>query len=338
MPINNTKTRALTILKDYVNQMRAAGYSDALIKKKLLENPTITIPEDVSGYGGQTWTGGMGSELLPVTKTPLSRSKETAMGGIPSPDDYMSYKAGQPTTQLPNYAELMGQTQPTGQFGQTKQQNVMNALAEYLSNYQGKTLGYDQGLMEAGVAGMPREYGAQLFQQYKQQTTQKAQERKNVMRNLIAMGASPDELIAASFSIGEPMTMEQAIASAKVGGWQSPEDAQKLENSVNKKLQDFVTSSGQTSYVASLADLIQQGTPLNTMKVEAIKDGLILMDEEWNWLYNKYSPKGITKVGSSFGGAGTTTKTVSPSYPNVPQTYTNQALGQVAAIQKYIKK
>lgn len=294
---NNAIQRRNKLLDEYVRQMRAAGYSDVNIQKKIDDMGQVFVPDVIPENFGQeqTWTGGMQSELLPNKRTPQFPSVE----GIPSPDDYMSYKAGQPANRLPNYAELTGQVQPTGKFGQNKQQNIMQALSDYLANYKGKTLGYDQGLMEAGVAGMPRDYGAQLFQQYSQQREQQAGYKENAQQLLV----NKKDVIALMLENPKANILisdDYDTAAMKVVQYQkySTEDIEKMFTDYISKSNDPTTA--QQSYDEAIKG-IQKGespsTILSYMRTNL--PGLPITQEHLMRLYNKYLPG--QKIFSSIG-------------------------------------
>ncbi len=172
--MDDIKTKGTAILKDYINQMRAAGFGDPLIKEKLLEAGSISVPNQLPTNFGQTWSTGMFGEFK---KSPISRPINT----IPSPNEYMEYMpGGGVVNRIPTYEEFSNRNVNTGGFKGTRNQNLMAALQRKLQGYSGPTVGASQTAYEMGIVGLPQQLANQWIPQYMKIAEQKAEEnRKN---------------------------------------------------------------------------------------------------------------------------------------------------------------
>ena len=180
-PIN---VKALAYLKEYVNQMRAAGFPDYFIREKLLKTGSVFIPDKLPTNFGQIgpWATGMADEFkqaMQSSKNEQGLIPEDVMNRwVPSPDEYLNYITGGTANRLPSYSEKIGYNQPTGKFSQAKLENLSRTLADYITNYQGKRAGFSQWTAEAGVAGYPENLAAQYYQEFLALAEQKAEEAK----------------------------------------------------------------------------------------------------------------------------------------------------------------
>ena len=180
-PIN---VKALAYLKEYVNQMRAAGFPDYFIREKLLKTGSVFIPDKLPTNFGQIgpWATGMADEFkqaMQSSKNEQGLIPEDVMNRwIPSPDEYLNYITGGTANRLPSYSEKIGYNQPTGKFSQAKLENLSRTLADYITNYQGKRAGFSQWTAEAGVSGYPEDLAAQYYQEFLALAEQKAEEAK----------------------------------------------------------------------------------------------------------------------------------------------------------------
>jgi len=175
--------KALAYLKEYVGQMRAAGFSDYLIREKLIKTGSIFIPNQLPTNFGQTgpWATGMADEF----RMAAMKSGENVQGliedWIPSPNEYLNFMPGGIATRLPSYSEYTGQEtspfySPSGKFSQDKIANLRRALQEGISGYEGPTVSPSQYTMEAGIAGLPQGLGQQYYQEFLSLAEQKAGE------------------------------------------------------------------------------------------------------------------------------------------------------------------
>lgn len=177
-PVQNAK--ALAYLKEYVGQMRAAGFSDVSIRQKLIKTGSIFIPDKLPANFGQTgpWAKGMLAEFGQVNTVP-----QTLEGNIPSPNEYLNYMPGNTANRLPaSYGEFTGSEQPPffnpGKFQQTKITNLGRAEQNYIAGYKGPKIGASQYGYEAGIVGLPQEQGQQFYQDFVSLAQQKADEAK----------------------------------------------------------------------------------------------------------------------------------------------------------------
>jgi len=176
-------------LKDYVTQMRAAGFSDYEIAKKLINTKSITVPNKLPQDFGQTvWATGLKDELLQAAaQNPNAKLEDF----VPSPNEYLNYKPGWIANTLPNYYQYMGSDtspffNPEGQFSKAKLENLRKALEEYIQNYRGQKIPVSTQTLEAGVAGLPMPVGQEYYQYYTNLQNQNADAEKqyNEMLNL----------------------------------------------------------------------------------------------------------------------------------------------------------
>lgn len=172
--MDDIKTKATIFLKDYVSQMRTAGFPDYLIKKKILETGSITIPNSLpENFGSSTWSGGLMKELQKDVY-----KKGNWVDIIPTPNNYMEYMPGYSPSRIPTYKEFAGRTQPMGQFEQTRSTNLMTALQNRLKGYSGPKVGASQAAYEMGIVGLPQELGQQYYQEFLTLAQTKADEQK----------------------------------------------------------------------------------------------------------------------------------------------------------------
>jgi hypothetical protein len=147
-------------IKDYIKQMRAAGYPDHIIKRNLLSGGnTIEIP-DTWQPGDTVWAGGMAKEFNTSPEggaiAPLPLNIPGAAGG-----EYQNFMPGGTASRLPTYGEQSGRYVTTpfnsapGQFSQNEQSSLSNALAQYMANYKGAKVPFSQWASEAGFVGLP---------------------------------------------------------------------------------------------------------------------------------------------------------------------------------------
>ena len=175
--------KALAYLKEYVGQMRAAGFSDYLIREKLLKTGSIFIPDVLPTNFGQTgpWATGMADEFRFAAMKSGKNVQGLLEDWIPSPNEYMEYMPGSVANRLPSYSEYTGQEtspfmSPSGKFSQDKIANLRRALANYMTTYEGPKVSPSQYTYEAGIAGLPQELGQQYYQEFLTLAEQKAEE------------------------------------------------------------------------------------------------------------------------------------------------------------------
>ena len=135
------RARALAYLKEYVGQMRAAGFNDYNIAQKLMETKVIQIPSNLPENFGRmgTWAAGMADERR-MAAMKNANTTQTLKEWIPSPNEYLEYMPGYIPNRLPTYEELMGLTSSTGKFSQIRTENLRKALQNYVANYKGPTV------------------------------------------------------------------------------------------------------------------------------------------------------------------------------------------------------
>lgn len=175
------QAKAMAYLKEYVGQMRAAGFPDFNIRKKLEKIGSINIPDNLPANFGQTgaWTQGMADEFRMAamnggTKTNTPQALED---WVPSPDEYLNYMPGNTANRLPSYSEYMGQG-ATGKFSQAKLENLRKKLQDNIAGYKGSKIGSSESSMEAGIAGLPQDIGQKYFQEFLTLADQKANDAK----------------------------------------------------------------------------------------------------------------------------------------------------------------
>lgn len=181
-------TKALAYLKEYVGQMRAAGFNDISIREKLKKIKSVYIPDRLPANFGQTglWATGMADEFKQAALKYLKSGgniKGEQFEFLPSPNEYLNYMPGGTANRLPSYSEYMGQDtspyyNPSGKFSRAKLDNLRKALQESISGYRGKTISPSQYTMEAGIAGLPTELGQNYYQDFLSLAGQKADEAK----------------------------------------------------------------------------------------------------------------------------------------------------------------
>src|SRR3972149_8277314 len=149
MMADDTRTKALAYLKDYVGQMRAAGFSDYDIRSKLQKTGQITIPDTLPANFGQRWGDGMADELRGAARG-KSGSPVALADLVPSPNEYLEYMPGFTPSRIPSWSEYSnfksGKT--TGKFNTIRMQNLMTSLQNTLQNYQGRRVGASESAYE----------------------------------------------------------------------------------------------------------------------------------------------------------------------------------------------
>lgn len=296
--IDNTQAKGFAILRDYIKQMRAAGYPDATIKRKIMENPTITIPEDISGYGGDTWTGGMFSEFkgavpdksmaMPAqnitgVKRKLGEVSPNWLEDIPSVSDYILYKQGQTANRLPSYGEAAGLEGTTGKFGQTKRANLMQALANYLANYRGAKVAGGMESYKLGIAGLPQELANQWMPeitarqeaQTKYETETADKKQKNINLSL--------QYPEVDININD--TYENNIS--KITQYKKKAAADKTTQEVIDLKLNSMTDEEKESFYSGISN----GKTIGEMLGAASAGDAFLTIAEINFLYKKLAPK-----------------------------------------------
>jgi len=176
------RARALAYLKEYVGQMRAAGFNDYSIAQKLMETKVIQIPSNLPENFGRmgTWAAGMANERR-MAAMERGNTQEALKNWVPSPNEYLEYMPGYIPNRLPTYEELMGLTSSTGKFSQIRTENLRKALQNYVANYKGPTVSPSQYAYEAGIVGLPVDIGQQYYQEYtalKQKEAEEAQKQQ----------------------------------------------------------------------------------------------------------------------------------------------------------------
>lgn len=176
------RAKALAYLKEYVGQMRAAGFNDYNIAQKLMETKVIQIPSNLPENFGRmgTWATGMADERR-MAAMKNANTGQTLKEWIPSPNEYLEYMPGYTPNRLPTYRELTGQeTSPfsSTKSYQTRLSNLRNALKNYMANYQGETVSPSQYAYEAGIVGLPQDIGQQYYQEFLDLAEQKAEEQR----------------------------------------------------------------------------------------------------------------------------------------------------------------
>jgi len=178
-------TKVLAYLKEYVGQMRAAGFSDYLIREKLLKTGSVFIPDQLPTNFGQTgpWATGMADEFRFAAMESGKNQQGLLEDWVPSPNEYMEYMPGAGANRLPSYSEYTGQEtspfmSPAGKFSQDKIANLQSALVNYMTTYKGPTVSPSQYTYEAGIAGLPQGLGQQYYQDFLALAEQKAEEAK----------------------------------------------------------------------------------------------------------------------------------------------------------------
>jgi len=178
--MEDIKTKVDTILKDYIKQMRSAGFNDKTIKDKLLKTGSIFVPDEMPKNFGQTWTSGMDKEFRgpAIGSKPGTYPELDAPNIIPDPNNYMEYMPNGVVNRIPTYEEFSNRNQNVGGFRQNKNTNLMNALQRRLAGYNGPKVSPSQYAYQMGIVGMPQELANQWIPQYLQLAEQKADEAK----------------------------------------------------------------------------------------------------------------------------------------------------------------
>lgn len=289
---DEVRAKAMAILTDYVNQMRAAGYSDYDIEYSLKNNRTITIPDVLpEGFGQNTWATGMRDEFLQANKANTGAPTATPGGNgytwkdlIPSTNEYLNYMPGNIANRNPSYEEYSGQERSpyyntTGKFSQTKRQNLNNALQGYIENYEGQRIQPSQYAYEAGIVGLPQDIGQQFYQEFLGLAEQKAAELKAAEEgqsaNLDAYNEYKDLVLKYPEAGIEPTDTLDVIA-AKIAEYNRTQD---LSGSQNKKAQ--VLNDILEGFQAG------QGTVEDAYRY-ALQNGVILSYEDIEQLYFNY--------------------------------------------------
>lgn len=175
-PVEDISIRGKTILKDYIGQMRAAGFQDHMIKGKLLKEGRIFVPDEMPQNSGQTWATGMADEFKGAS---IDKTGKFAWGKIiPSINEYMEYSPNYSPGRVPTYQEYSNRNQPMGGFKGNQNTNLMNALRKRLEGYQGKTVGASNQAYEMGIVGLPQELANEWIPQFLQLAESKANEAR----------------------------------------------------------------------------------------------------------------------------------------------------------------
>ena len=188
-PPSASDTKVLAYLKEYVGQMRAAGFPDYFIRKKLMATSSIFIPDELPANFGQTgpWATGMGDEFKQAMQQYKNEQgllpEDIMLNYVPSPNEYLNYMPGGTASRLPTYGEFTGQEtspyfDPSGKFSQAKIENLRGALANYMTTYKGETAPFSQWTAEAGIGGLPKDIAQQYYQGFLELAQQKAEEAK----------------------------------------------------------------------------------------------------------------------------------------------------------------
>jgi hypothetical protein len=184
-PSVTTNAKALAYLKEYVGQMRAAGFKDYNIRQQLLKTGSVYIPDKLPANFGRSgpWATGMADEFRYAVMKSGKNVQGLLEDWVPSPDEYLNYAPGNVANRLPSYSEYSGQEtspfyNPSGKFSQTKLENLRRTLQASLAGYKGPKIGTSEYTMQAGIAGLPTELGQQYFQEFLTLAQQKADEAK----------------------------------------------------------------------------------------------------------------------------------------------------------------
>ncbi len=190
---DKNRAKALAYLKEYVGQMRAAGFNDYDIRRKLKEAVSVYIPDKLPANFGQVgpWATGMAGEFRNAAVAKIksamasgsanAQALEALKDLIPSPDEYLNYMPGNVANRLPSYSEYLGQDtspiySPSGKFSQAKLNNLLRTLQQRIASYKGPRVAPSQYTYEAGIAGLPQELGQQYYQDFLTLSQKKADE------------------------------------------------------------------------------------------------------------------------------------------------------------------
>lgn len=236
--------KVLAYLKEYVGQMRAAGFKDYNIREKLLKTGSVYIPDQLPANFGQTgpWATGMADEFRFAAMKSGQNKQGLLEDWVPSPNEYMNYMPGSSANRLPSYGEYSGQDtspfmSPSGKFSQVKLNNLRNTLQENVAGYKGPKIGASQYTLEAGIAGLPQELGQQFYQEFLTLAQSKADEAKKQ--------AGYEELSMKYPEIDfDPEATVQENAK-KISDYNKTVDNQKAEQDVYKNELDIISKAGQ---------------------------------------------------------------------------------------------
>ncbi len=174
--MDDIKTKATAVLKDYISQMRTAGFPDYLIKKKLLETGSVNVPNTLpENFGQSNWSGGLMKELQEKKYKPGNW-----VNTVPDPNNYTEYAPGGTANRVPTYEEFSNRNVNTGGFVGNQNQNVMSALQRRLQGYSGPTVGASQQAYEMGIVGLPQSLANEWIPQYTQQQSEIADKAKEM--------------------------------------------------------------------------------------------------------------------------------------------------------------
>lgn len=285
------KSRAMIILTDYVNQMRAAGFSDYDIEQSLKANRNITVPDVLpEGFGQQQWTTGMREEFARANKANTGALRPVPEGIMPGLNEYLNYMPGYTANRLPSYSEYSGQdTSPyynmSGKFSQGKTQNLRTALENYSQNYEGARVQPSQYAYEAGIAGLPQDIGQQFYQEFLAMAEQRAQ----------AIKAAEMEMAEGKEQYGD---YRDLILKYPGAGIQPTDTLEEIEqklytynqgNEAITKAQKFIDEYRNAEYENEdfivLMEAIRQGQPLDVVMNSAQYQNLYMTPDLLQALY-----------------------------------------------------
>ena len=248
------RARAMAYLKEYVGQMKAAGFNDIAIREKLKKIGSVNIPTNLPANFGQTgaWATGMADEFkqtaLEALKSGGTLDKEQ-FEFMPSPDEYLNYMPGGTASRLPTgiekYApQLSPYYSPSGKFSQAKFDNLSKALANYMTTYKGETAPFSQWTAEADIGELPKNLAQQYYQEFQALAEQKAEEAK-------AQEEYKEELKGQQEVYKGEMDVALKEAQSLVDEWMK------------------TTSEGGT-FLAPIQDTDDKGNPINRDPLELI--------------------------------------------------------------------
>lgn len=248
------KTRATEILKDYIKQMRFAGYRDSDIREKLLETGSVFVPNELPESSQRYWTGGMSNEI--------------AHTEMPTPNTYMEYMPGGVANRMPTYEEYRGNGVNTGKFKNIQNENLIAALQRRLQNYSGPTVGASQYAYESGMVGLPQDLANYWYPQYQELEKQKE-----------AAGAANEEY--------EQNLIDYAKYGIKIKPTDTPED---IADMIIRNVQ----TSQEPTKSQVIQDIIEgfsagQGTVEDAYRY-AVSQGIVLNIDDIEELYYRYFP------------------------------------------------
>jgi hypothetical protein len=229
MALNSTddlKIKANKVLKDYVNQMRVAGFPTNIIKEKLLKEGRVFVPNQLPEGFGQVWSAGLADELKSSAEKKGGFSLENMIDIMPSPSNYLEYMPGYTVNRLPEYNEYYDYIkgiQPSGKFGQTKMANIMNAFQNILNQYQGPKVGWSEYAAESGLYGLPQSLAAKWYPQFVSLAQQKAEQSRQQQEYEDLIFTYPE--LEKQFKPGMTANQYASIISANI----EKQNKQKLE-------------------------------------------------------------------------------------------------------------